>query len=360
MAYFEIRKPPFLARLLLASLVLAGMASCSKVHTTQAILGPKGVASLEYIELGGQRQLVLIRGEDVSKPILLYIHGGPGVPAIPYEHAVRGLEKDFIVVFYDQRGVGRSDPKKVEENATIDRYVLDARELIDILLRRFGKDKLYVLGHSWGSILGLRLAGEIPGKLHAYIGMGQLVSGLRNETRSYEWALEAARKAGNTRAAKDLESLKPPYLDPEGRQIISALAAERKWLEKLGGVYYDYRKLGNSAVISTMLKSTEYFLLDFLGLEKRGRGAARVVWKEQMEVDFFASLPRVDVPLYLFMGAADMNTPVDLAREYFDRVEAPMGKTFILFEKSGHFPLFEEKDHFYSVLRRVAAECGTD
>ena len=331
----------------------------ASIRCTPPIEGPNAVASLEYVRLGGVDQLLLCRGEDVSKPILLYLRGGPGVPCIPYEHVVRDLEKDFIVVFWDQRGTGRSYPKTIEP-VTIDRYVDDAKELVDLLLARFGKERLYLIGHSWGSVLGLRLASEIPEQLHAYIGMGQLVDGARNETRSYEVAVERAQAAGDRRALAALAGVTPPYLDGSGEQVIKDLALQRKWLERLGGVYHDYRTLGNKQIIGAMLKSTEYGLTDFITMEKRGRAAARTTWREQLAVDFFNTVPRLETPVWFFMGEADYNTPVDLVYEYYGRLDAPAGKAFVRFEKSGHFPIFEEFGKFRTELLRVveATEIG--
>jgi pimeloyl-ACP methyl ester carboxylesterase len=337
-------------------LSLLFMASCASTHVTARIPGEKAVSSLEYIELGGARQLTLIRGEDVSKPILLFIHGGPGLPFIPFERMLRGLEKDFIVVFYDQRGAGRSFPKQVEEDATIRQYVDDAEQLIDILLARFGKEKLYVWGHSWGSILGLTVASEIPDKLYAYIGMGQMVDGLRNETDAHDFSVRRATERGDTKALAALAKLVPPYLDRDGKQVEYQLKEARLWLDRMGGVYWDSKKWSNDKLILLLLKSSEYNLFDFLDAEKRGRGAARVVWKEQMAVNFIKTVPKLDVPIYLFMGKTDYNTSVDLAQEYFEKVEAPKGKKFITFERSGHSPFLEEYDAFVSELLGVKAE----
>ncbi len=343
----------------IASIAFAFMGlSCAGTQLRQAEPGQQGLQSLEYIELGGAKQLVLTRGKDKTKPILLYLHGGPGVPAIPYQHMLKDWEDDFLVVFYDQRGVGRSYPKKPETNITIDRYVRDAEELIDILLKRHGREKLYLIGHSWGSLLGLTVAGRIPEKLHAYMGIGQMISGIDNERRSYQWAVAKAKEVGKTKAIAQLGKLTPPYLDENGQQVIKELALQRSWLEKIGGVYYDYKKLGNKEIIGGMLRSKEYSIFDFANIELRGRAAAKNVWAEQMRVDFRQSLTRIEVPFYLCMGSADYNTPIDLAREYFESVVAPKGKTFIEFERSGHFPILEEKTAFLSALKNMAREIG--
>lgn len=339
----------------LAACILA--ASCQFTADTP---GAGSVSSLEYIVLGGARQLTLIRGNDVSKPILLFVHGGPGVPGIPMEHIVRDWEDDFIVVFYDQRGTGRSWPLTVEENVTLGQYVSDAKQLIDILLRRFGKEKLYLMGHSWGSIIGARVAAESPGKLYAYIGMGQMADGMRNETEAYDYTVNAARARGDSAALSALSAIKPPYVDANGRQIPADLKTARTWLDKMGGVFCDSARWNNDSVLKMFLECTEYNLFDFLllDLETRGRETCRVIWNDQLAVNFFTQIPRLDVPFYVFMGKYDHNVSYAQAREYFDAVVVPPGKKFVTFERSGHYPLLEEPAACREALRVMVAETG--
>ena len=136
---------------------------------------PASVALMEYVELGGLKQWICVRGESVDKPLLLILHGGPGdAEVIPFRWYNAGVEKDFIVVHWDQRGAGKSfSPSIPKDSMTIEQILSDAHELVDYLKKSFGKEKIYLLGHSWGSMLGALLASRYPEDFVAYIGMGQ-------------------------------------------------------------------------------------------------------------------------------------------------------------------------------------------
>jgi pimeloyl-ACP methyl ester carboxylesterase len=153
---------------------------------TPGMLGPDGeplrdgIATLEGIELGGDGQWVLTRGEP-GRPVLLFLHGGPGMPAMYLHHEFgRELERQFIVVHWDQRGAGKSYNKNIlPEMMSVRQMMNDAEELISILRKRHLTDKIYLAGHSWGSYLGMLLVSENPGLFHAYVGIGQVADGER-------------------------------------------------------------------------------------------------------------------------------------------------------------------------------------
>ncbi len=340
-----------------AAAIALALGSCAIIPHTERLSPPDSVSSLEYIELGGVRQLVLIRGKDRAKPILLFVHGGPGMPGVPLEHTMRYLEEDFIVAFWDQRGTGKSYPR-TEEAFPIGRYVEDTEEIIRILLARFNKEKLYLIGHSWGSILGLTIARDRPELLYAYIGIGQYVNGMDQERISYEYALRWAEESGDARALAELRAIRPPYADASGKLVMEDLATERKWLEKAGGVWFDYRSMGNEYMKRQFMSSTEYTLLDLLSMERRAKAATVSTWSEEMAVDFPSQAPRLEVPTYFFIGKSDLNTPFELSYSYFQELDAPMGKRFVWFERSGHVPFLEEPEKFRKELLTVASERG--
>ncbi len=218
------------------------------------------------------------------------------MPGIPLEHAMRELEDDFVMVFYDQRGTGKSEPQTTEP-AGIDRYVADAEEVVRMLLRRFSKERLYLVGHSWGSDLGLQVARDMPELLYAYIGVGQVINGAEQERLSYEYVVNRAAESGNERCLAAMAGIRPPYFDETGTLRMEDLALERKWLEKMGGVWYDYKVFGNRDMMKTMLGCTEYTLFDFRNVEKRAKAATVYTWPEEMTIDFIQQIPRIDVPL---------------------------------------------------------------
>jgi pimeloyl-ACP methyl ester carboxylesterase len=172
-----------------------------------------GISSLQQVTLGNVKQWILIRGEDTSNPILLFLHGGPGFPQMPFTHIdSRRLEKHLIVVNWDQRGAGKSynDGAIPKETMTIEQFLSDTHELIRYLKARFSKDRLFLIGHSWGSILGLYTAYRHPDDLYAYIGMGQVVNMEESELISYHYTLERAREADDSDAIEILTKIGPP------------------------------------------------------------------------------------------------------------------------------------------------------
>jgi pimeloyl-ACP methyl ester carboxylesterase len=196
------------------------------------IVTPNGVQETFEAVLGGARQIVNVRGNNRANPILLFVHGGPGAVEMPMAWAFqRPWEDFFTVVQWDQRGAGRSfplnDPKLLAPTLTPDRYRDDAIQLIELLRHKYNKDKIFLVGHSWGSAIGLSVAVKRPDLLYAYVGIGQLIDFRENEQVGYEWTLEQARKGHNPRAVRELEQLSP-YPGP-GPFDVEKMTTERKW-----------------------------------------------------------------------------------------------------------------------------------
>lgn len=334
-------------RVLFSLLGSAFLFSCAHVNGAS----PQPIDSLENVELGGHRQLVLTKADRGDLPLLLYIHGGPGLPCIPYEHEIAELEKDFIVVFWDQRGCGKSEPQE-HSGFSAEAYLRDAEELVDILLKRHRQEKLFVVAHSWGSVVGVRLAAAIPEKIRAYVGTGQMVNGMMNEAASLAWATEKAESAGDQEALAVLRGLRPPYIEG-GALDVRSLMTQRMTLASLGGMFHDPAVFGNDDIFASMLRSPHYTRDDLAAMQGRTMAATMALWPELVALDLFSEVPRLDVPVFFLMGASDRNTDVDLARRYFDALRAPRGKEFVLFEGSGHFALFEENAKFVAELRRI-------
>jgi pimeloyl-ACP methyl ester carboxylesterase len=340
--------------------LLAGLAICLIVvlwqifvpGKTPAIKTQNGVASLEKVLLGGVEQWILIRGEDATNPVLLFLHGGPGSPVMPIAHHYgRELERHFVVVHWDQRGGGKSySSSLLETSFTIDRFVSDTHELTELLRKRFAAPRIYLVGHSWGSALGVLTVQRYPDLFYAYVGMGQVVDEPRAEQIGLQFVLDKARELGNEEALRELADLDPPYIDnPRDVQI------QRKWLSEFGGNFKEGETLPflsdfNAEWVWLALRSPEYSWLD---LTKFLRGNSRVRWalfREFKQVNLMESAPRLEVPVYIFVGRYDYNTPVELVEEYFEKLDAPKGKHLIWFEDSGHTPFLEEPERYAKVM----------
>lgn len=309
------------------------------------ITSPNGIESLESVELGNVRQWIYVRGEDRDNPVLLFLHGGPGSPELPLarEFGLQ-LEEHFVVVHWDQRASGKSAGEEVPpESLTIERYVADALELIDLLCTRFEEERIVLLGHSWGSILGTLVARDHPELLHAYVGMGQVVSMRSNEQISFEFVMRRARETGSEDAIGELSQLTPPY-----EANVSELFVQRKWLEHFGGVVHEGSML---PFILRGVLSPEYSLQEVLTVvPSLFRGdLVREMYAEMLEVNFLEQARRFEVPVYLLTGRYDYDTPFELVERYFEVLEAPH-KEMIWFERSAHAPNLEEPERFQEVL----------
>ncbi len=202
------------------------------VRELRRIVTPHGVDRTEFVRIGGIDQFVSIRGADRRNPVLLILHGGPGFPTAPIAWwSTRALEEYFTVVHWDQRGSGKTylinDPKAVAPTMKPERFIEDTEQLVGWLRKELAKEKVFVLGTSWGSYVGLEFARRKPDWLHAYIGMGQIVNSPESERRGYAFALAAARKAGNAQAVSELEAL-APYAAPGKPVSLKDIAVERK------------------------------------------------------------------------------------------------------------------------------------
>jgi len=243
-----------LALIVLACIILKSIVFMPPVK------GENGIAALETVEIGGVKQTMLIRSEDIKNPILLYLHSGPGtteMSAFRSYHAE--LEKYFTVVVWEQRGTGKSYSNLLSPDMmTIDQMVSDAGEVIKYLQNRFDKQKLFIAGHSWGSLLGILTVQKYPQDIYAYVGSGQEVQPAAGEKISYEYTLSRAEELGNTQAVKELKQLTVSfeYLTiTDNPNWYEDLCTERKWLVKFGGEVYNRDNINNIYVVPGILPS---------------------------------------------------------------------------------------------------------
>lgn len=311
------------------------------VRELRHIVTPNGVERDQVVRIGGIDQFVSIRGADRRNPILLFIHGGPGFPTTPLAWwGTHGLEEYFTVVHWDQRGAGKTyllnDPKLVAPTMKKERFVDDTEELVAWLRKEYGKDKIFVLGTSWGSYVGLEFARRRPEWLHAYIGMGQLGNSPESERRGYAFALDAARKANNAQAIADLESI-APYAQPGQPIPLKAIQLERKWSDYFGGIMaYRQHQMDSVAVRLSPDYSDEEAAHVY-----DGNGFSEGFLLSPILSFDFADVTRLGCPLIVFAGRHDRTVNSTVAKEWFDHVRAPT-KKFVWFENSAHEIMIEE------------------
>jgi pimeloyl-ACP methyl ester carboxylesterase len=311
---------------------------------------PNGIAELQPIELNGYPQWLLIRGQDVSKPLLLFLHGGPGESNMWTAHyAMKELEQHFVCVNWDQRGTGKSfRPGPPPETMTIDQFVQDTITLIELLRARFGKQKVLLFGHSWGSMLAMKVATARPDLLYAVIGMGQFVDGNRGEDLSYRYVLERAYAEHNRKAIRSLEQLGPPPYRTGG------LFVQRRWLVHYGGFLH---ALGTRAFLSILLHAPEYSLRDCIRNLRMTDMKFSCRWLEDeiTRVNVLQEIRKLSVPVVFFAGSYDYTTPFVLVEQFYASLQAP-SKKLIWFEHSAHNPDIEEPDKFQRELIAIGDE----
>jgi len=321
---------------LLVGLLLANLASAS------------GISSMEKVRLGGVEQTIGIHGADTSKPLLLILHGGPGFSELLlFRSYNRDLERDFVVVNWDQRGTGLSyDPKMRASSLRISQIESDAHELVTQLKQRFGRSKIFLLGHSWGTVLGTLLARDYPEDFYAYVGVGQMVNMVENEKASLAYVLEKARKDKNTKAIRELERMQGNY-PSGGLQGVGDQKIQRHWLQHYGGVFYgdmNYQKMFGG------VHTEEEALYRSAQSSKGEEISMTTLWPELLALDLPRTARTFKIPVYFLLGRSDYNTPWEVASKYFELIDAPH-KELLMFEQSGHFIPFEEPARFNQFMR---------
>jgi proline iminopeptidase len=304
------------------------------VREARRITTPQGIEELQAVEIGGIKQWISVRGRDRRNPILLFIHGGAGESEMPSSWLYQSSWEDyFTVVQWDQRGAGKtgraSELQKMALTMNIPRMVSDGEEMVEYLRKTYGRRKIFVLGHSWGSVIGLSIARDHPEWLYAYIGMGQMINWTDNERASYAWTLSQARAKGDQKAIKELLSI-APYPELDGSTISWKTILERKWAIHFGSLAWgrsDFSYLQNALKLSP-----EYTDSDLAVRDEQARIAGKYLYFGPVNFD---GLTKVACPVYILMGRYDHQTPGEVAFRWFSKLDAPK-KQFVWFEDASH------------------------
>src|ERR1035437_10133721 len=290
-----------------------------------SVNGKSSIASLEKIQLGNFKQSVLIRSTDINNPILLFIHGGPGMPLMYLSHAFqRPLEKRFTVVQWDQRGAGKSyDPNIPVETINVEQYIADAIQLIDTLRSRFHQQKIYLIGHSWGTYLSSILVQRHPELFYAYISVGQVVDGEAAHKIQREFLLSEALKRNDTSLIAKLKQ--PDFTSFEN------------YLLKYGGELKHSTSF--TPLVMTGLFSSEYTFRDALNVAKGPQFCGKYMKYNAIQGSIMSAIRKYEVPVFFLTGTHDYTTPFSLIKEYCDSIQAPF-KQVIWFNESAHFPFY--------------------
>jgi pimeloyl-ACP methyl ester carboxylesterase len=300
------------------------------------------IAEIVYLRLGGFDQWVMIRGESAANPLLILLHGGPGFPEMRlFRHFNAALEKDFTVVYWEQRGTGKSfDCNIPESSMTVEQFIADLDELVDEMRKRFGKEKVVIYGHSWGSALGVLYAARFLKKVCVFVGAAQVGDWPASEVICYEFTLAEANRRGNRKALRELRAIgAPPHT---GREVL----VQRKWLARFAGMV---RGMPMWKFARIILGGPESFVFDLLNILRGGRFSAHAMWEEVSALNLTKAVPVLQAPLFFFIGRHDHVIAPETSVSYFDMLTAP-SKKLMWYEESAHEPPFEEPAKFNAAM----------
>ncbi|MBN2840242.1 MAG: alpha/beta hydrolase [Coriobacteriia bacterium] len=317
---------------------------------TAPVMGPNatpleaGVAEITQVAIGGHDQTIMIRGRSADSPVILYLAGGPGGTDLGAMRADVTLEQDFVVVTWDQRGAGKSyQALEPVETLTLEQMIADTIELTEYLRERFEERRIYLVGNSWGTILGALAAEQRPDLYHAVIGTGQMVSPRETDIMFYEDTVTWAEHTGRDELLSALlEVGPPPYDDLLDYEL--ALSHEHEW--------NPYPELDAGKEMPGNLFVPENTFIDRVNGLRGFLDTFAVLYPQIQDVDLRNDVPRLDVPVTVVLGAHEARGRAVLAREWFEMLDAP-SKDLVVFEHSGHRPLFEEPGEFARIMATV-------
>jgi pimeloyl-ACP methyl ester carboxylesterase len=329
-----------------------------------------GIDQLETVDLGGIQQSIIIQSYSPKNPVLLFLHGGPSMP-LPgvssrgknYTVATNTKEliKHYTVVFWDQRGTGKSYHEHIHpESMNFEQFLADAAELTDYLRKKFSQDKIFLSAHSFGTLIGMYLVKRHPEKFHSYVGLSQIISWTENDRAGLDWTKAEAKRRGDQKALKELEAVgDPPFI--EGYKQWGVL---RKWQMKYNTMVYSdehIRHPGLGKVSLAMLFSRNYSVKDVFNTFYRG---FKLIYSDEFirnipKIDVKKDVPEAKLPITFIHGRKDVHVHAHLAQEYFNSVITNHEKQFLWVEKSAH--LFHPDDallieqHLINELRHLKA-----
>ena len=338
------------------SRVIGTIADARKVVTG------RGIEDSRAISINGIQQWINVRGKDTRNPILLLLHGGPGSPETPYDWTFQTPWEDFFtVVEWDQRGAGKTyalnDPDKIAPTMTLPQMLSDTEQVIEYLRRTYRKQKIILVGHSWGSVLGVLIAQKHPDWLYAYVGVGQWVNTQKSEREAYAFSLSEARSNSNAEALKELQAL-APYPGETATFTAQKVAAQRKWLSYYGGLAWGRRDFKWD--VEAWDLSPDYTEKELDAVDAGTGYSISHLLPMLMDIDF-EKTTIFRCPVFVFVGEHDYATSHTLAEAWFHNLKAPRKELF-RFADASHMVMQEQPgrflQHLVNDVRPIAVRLG--
>lgn len=317
---------------------------------------PKSISEIEKIRLGGIEQYIIIRGYDQSKPIMLFLHGGPGSPeAATIRKYNPDLEKMFVMVYWEQRGAGKSYSNSITaEEMKVEYFISDIKALSEHLIQRFDKKKIHLMGHSWGSFIGILAVHSHPELFYDYIGIGQVADQYRSEQLSLNWIKQQAVLRDDNAAQQDIAALQFPRKDSSAEEWIDYLLIQRSFVDKFGGGLHRE----NSTMwkrLKPLINNKSYTVSDKVNFGKGVFFSLEHLWSDLVLTNLFEEIDSIAIPVYFFHGRHDNQTVYPVAYEFYEHVKTPK-KEFFTFEDAAHSPIFDNSRLFNERVESVVAD----
>lgn len=300
-----------------------------------------------FVEINGAKLGMFLKGKSVSNPVLLYVHGGMPDFFLTQRHPT-GLENHFVVAWWEQRGAGISYAAGLDQKTLTSRQMIeDVKTVSRHLCRRFGREKVYLMGHSGGAFLGLQAAAEAPELFHAYIGVAQMVNQRESEAEAYDHMLRVFEERGDKAM---VERLRKSPVPRQGEIPRAYFAVRDKAMHRSGvGTMHKMRTVWAGLFIPSLF-FREYSFMDKIKLWRaKVKAGVSSILREILDTDLSQKITRLDVPFYVFHGSMDYTVSYALSKAYFEKVEAPV-KGFYTFAESAHSPLFEEPERLERII----------
>ena len=299
-----------------------------------------------HVNINGVEQGMFIRGKVATNPVLLYLHGGMPDYFLTQKYPT-GLEDYFTVVWWEQRGSGLSYNANITpESMALEQMISDTKEVTNYLRKRFGQERIYLMGHSGGTFIGIQVAAIFPELYHAYIGVSQMSDQLKSERLAYEYMLKQFQKNGNTKMVQKLKASPVIEVTPD-----KYLKLRDKAMHQLGiGTTREMNSVITGIFIPS-LTCRDYTLKEKINMWRgKSRSGVSSLWGEMLATNLIDKVSKLDIPIYFFEGVYDYTVSYTLAKEYFEKLQAPM-KGFYTFERSAHSPLFEEPEKMQRIFQ---------
>ena len=311
-----------------------------------------------FVEIGGIQQGFFIRSENPENPVLLFLHGGPGSPELPLQiptESAERLEKYFTVCYWEQRGAGISFSESLDvATMTVAQMVEDTRQMTEYLKERFKQEKIYLMGHSWGSYLGVKVIEKYPENYKAYMGIGQISNQLESEKLAFDYLMEFATEKADRVILEKLQRYNTATMDFASTEYLMTVRME---MNKLGvGIKHQDFSMGD--MLKSIMLFKGYTLTEKMNYAQGSLLSLRL-FENIIEDNLFESSVSFELPVYIVQGKYDYVTSYVLAQEYVDKIDAP-AKGFFTFENSAHSPNLEEPEKFMQVVREAFLVHGNE